>query len=328
MTLSPKTLTALTLLNTVMILFLVFIVVSRDPASDRSNTREEISPRLENTVNSPREENSGKNEKPAEGASDFASLIEQTIQPLKQASSDHNENITLPTDQEIAAAIESNKLDSEASQLVIAKLKKGYEYYNMPFPALRIPESPPDDPGKPPPMRDNSAGPQIESWMKPTIERLQLELENRGETGEGFIPSAADQQAAIDSEAWDSQETLLILDVLKKGFSRYNIEFPEPKDIQKRTQELSVGAGGGSVEKLSSKQRILQAYFKGQLQRIRLEANSKSLDISDRIPTDEEIFQAVKTGKLTSDASKIVIARLRECCEALEIKFYEPAIPE
>lgn len=332
MTLNPKILTFLTLLNTSVLLLLAFIVFSGKPlntVSELPNSKEKPSLNIDKSDEVKKGGGSGQREKPAEGASDFASLLEQTIQPLKQASSDHNEAIDLPTDKEIAAAIDTDKLDSVESQLVIEKLQKGYEYYNMPFPALRIPEAPNQEQGKPPPMRDNSAGPQIESWMKPTIERLQLEIENRGESGEGLIPSEDEQQAAIDSETWDSQETQLVLDVLKKGFSRYSIEFPEPKDIQKLSQDKSLPSkGGGSSQKLSSKQRILQAYFKGQLQRLRLESNAKSKDITGMMPSDEEVFQAVKTAKLDSDESKIVLEKLRICCEELEIKFYEPAIPE
>lgn len=329
MTLSPKILTFLTLLNTTILLIIAFFVFSNQPSSTLPNPKDSPSISIENAAQVSTSEKSGKKEKPEEGASDFASLLEQTIQPLKQASSDHNENVELPTEKEIAAAIATDKLDSSASQLVIEKLKKGYEYYNMPFPALRIPESPSQDQGKPPPIRDNSAGSQIESWMTPTIERLKLELENRGEMGEGFIPSEEEQKAAIASDAWDSQETLLVLDVLKKAFSRYNIEFPEPKDIQERNQEKSLSSNeGGGSESLSSKQRILQAYFKGQLQRLRLESNANSKDITAVMPTDEEVFQAVKTGRLKSEESTLVLDKLRKCCAELDIKFYEPAIPE
>ena len=310
MTLNPKILTLLTLVNTAMLFLLAFFVFS-NRSSEEGGVEKISSPQKEISIKTQSVDRMDGNN-PSGGTSDFASLLEQTIQPLKQASSDHNENIDLPTEKEITAALDSNTLDSPETLVVIEKLRKGYGYYNMPFPTLRIPKPQKNLQERPSSMRDSSAGPEIASWMKPTIERLEGELRDRGESGEGIIPSIKEQKAAIDSNAWDSQETDLVLDLLRKGFARYSIDFPEPKNLKEFNQRKPTpSTGGSSSEQLSSKQRIIQAYFKGQIQRLRLEANAKSFDIIPFLPTDEEVFQAVKTVKLDSDESKIVLDRER-----------------
>jgi hypothetical protein len=81
-------------------------------------------------------------------------------------------------------------------------------------------------------------------------------------------------------------------------------------------------------EKLSSNQRRLQAYFKGQIQRLRLESNAQSKDISTKIPSDVEVLAAIKTEGLKSDASMLVVEKLKSCYEGLGLTFYEPPMQD
>lgn len=321
MTLSPKLLIILTLLNSVGLIGLTIVVLSQNPDqgfSGSNNMGNQISKSTISELKS--------TEKP--GAVDFAGLLEQRIQPVKQASSDHNEELDLPTKKEIAAAVDTNRLDSVETLLVLEKLRKGYEHYNMPFPSLRMPDSQSKMAGDPPSMRTNDAGPEIESWLAPTIERLRTEIGDQEEDELGSIPSDSEQKAAIDSEAWDSQETKLVLDILRKEFSRFNVDFPEPKEIKKLSQEKSLRKKSGLGEKMTSKERILQAYFKGQLQRLRLESNAQEKDISAKVPSDVEVLAAIKTEGLKSEASALVLEKLKSCYEDLGLTFYEPPMQD
>lgn len=318
MTLNPKTLTALTLLNSLVLIGLTVFVFTRSPEAINSKSgKEEISssnPRPSKKVESSERE----------GAVDFAGLLEQTIQPLEQASSDHNEVIDLPTKKEIATAVDTNRLDSPETEIVLDKIRKGYEYYNMPYPRLRMPQSQLQTEG----MSSRNAGPEIKSWLEPTIERLRTEITDQEEYELDSIPSDEELQAAIQSEAWDSQETKLVLDILRKGFSRFNVDFPEPKEIKKLSQEKSLRKKSGLGDKLTSKQRILQAYFKGQLQRLRLESNAQSKNISAKLPSDTEVLAAIKTEGLKSEASSLVVEKLKSCYEDLGLTFYEPPMQD
>ena len=67
----------------------------------------------------------------------FASLMA----PLEQAVSDRGEDASgaLPSDEEIAAAVATGRLDSPESRGVLATLEAGYAAHGMPFPELGNP---------------------------------------------------------------------------------------------------------------------------------------------------------------------------------------------
>src|SRR6056300_1361925 len=72
-------------------------------------------------------------------AKNYAELLEQTIEPLERALSEHGEQPMLPSEADLQAAIATNRLTSDESKKVLEMLEVGYSQYNMPFPKLEIP---------------------------------------------------------------------------------------------------------------------------------------------------------------------------------------------
>jgi hypothetical protein len=78
-----------------------------------------------------------------------------------------------------------------------------------------------------------------------------------------------------------------------------------------------------SAEKIAEKQ-IINAYFQGQLQRIKLEAKKQDEDVSGCYPSTEKIQDAVQSGAISSDDSLSVISLLEGCYDRLDIPFHPP----
>mgnify|MGYP003990778689 CR=1 FL=1 len=120
---------------------------------------------------------------------------------------------------------------------------------------------------------------------------------------------------------------MLFRSMLKNGFARMKVPFPDPNSINKEPDTDSSGAKEESGPSKSEKQ-ILQAYFQGQVQRLTLEANAKNRDIVADKPSKNEIAVAVQTGSLRSEASQVVIAKIKLCYEKLGLTFYAPPMEE
>ena len=311
MTLSPKQRTILIICSALVTLLgiVVFQSIEKVNSDAKNLVLSRVSPTTAHSIK--------------RGTGEFASLLEQTIQPLKQAAFDHNEDIELPTEKEVVAAVESKRLDSPESLIVLNRLEKGYERYNMPFPSL----------GKPAfenqmnRLTSKYAGLEIKSWLEPTIEFLRIKIGD-GKEALRSMPSDAEQKAAIQSDAWDSQETKLVIDTLRESFLYFKIKFPEPREIKQFSEESALDKDANLGDKLSSKQLRLQAYFKGQIQRLRLESKAQSKDISIKIPSDIEVLAAIKTEGLKSEASMLVVEKLKSCYDDLELIFYEPPMQD
>ena len=353
MILSPKLLSLLTVLNSIGILVLgLFLLTSNIPSTEHNTiSSKEISSTTEAAVPKEKEfrqESSAKlsseHQPPKQGASSFTELLEQTIEPLRAASSDHNEMIELPSEEEIAAAVESRSLDSEATKRVLQKLEVGYQRYNMPFPSLQIPEEPQEitegSSGAPSTaLEKKQDGEEIKAWLTPTLKRIKEEIKSNGEREFGLVPTEAELNAAIRSSSWNSEETRLVMDSLKASFARFKLAFPDPQKASdersanptssssmdsKKEQDVTSSVSSTS----SSKQKILAAYFKGQLQRVNLEANSQSKDIASGLPSQSEIDAAVATASLGSEESQKVLEKIEALYTELNIVFYAPPVQD
>ena len=47
------------------------------------------------------------------------------------------EDVLLPSEEQLQAAVKTNSLKSEESKVVLTILQQGYEKFNMPFPTLK-----------------------------------------------------------------------------------------------------------------------------------------------------------------------------------------------
>ncbi len=342
MILSQRTLSMLTLLNSgLLATILLYLVTSDIPGEQSSSVSTETNLEIASKIKKEGQDIVGKtNQEPVEknlvsqeAAQNFAQLLEQTIEPLLRASSDHNEKIDLPTDKQIAAADASKSISSPESQLVLDILKEGYERYNMPFPTLKVPKDkmiPEPDSKEREDLTPDSQSLEIKAWLIPTVERLRTELQKKGEKELGIIPSEAEIGAAISSGRFESLETELVVDMLKNGFARFSLPFPDPSSPGNIEEQPEVEQEGTDkttqAETSSSEKQILKAYFQGQLQRLRLESNSKSIEIDSYKPGDDEISLAVQTGSLSSGESQAVITKIKTCYEKLGLTFYAPPV--
>ena len=287
-------------------------------------------------------------------AVDFSSLIEATVEPLKAAASDHQEDgiSYLPSDEEIAAAIASNTLESPETQLVLKKLERGYAQFNMPFPSLKVPSSNPSNeqqltepkgnstlnPTLPPGINSGKDSPAVRSYLLPTIERLLTEINAKGISGDAYLPSETELTSAINSGTFESAETTAVLTKLRQGFRDCEIDFPEPGSIQvgetaPPPTEPTEGQPSDNQERpqrentgidFVQQEIIVRAYFEGQIQRIKMLSEQAGQDLSSMIPNEKEIQQAAQTGKIESPESQAAIGKLAEAYAALDQPFNPP----
>ena len=239
------------------------------------------------------------------------------MDPIKKAASDHNADASqfLPTEDEIAKAVGSNRLDSEASAIVIQKLKNGYAKYNMPFPSLDRPMPPSSN--SPSGAAERGDPQKIEAWLGPTVIRMEEEAKVKNVSIQGLIPTKETIDLAIKSGSFDSPEFLDVLQMLQKGYQQLQIELPDPS-----SQSSGPRASSGAQD--SAEKQIINAYFQGQLQRIKLEAKKKEIDISDCFPSRLDIEKAANSGAISSPSSLAMIAAIEKCYQRLDIPFYPP----
>ena len=323
MALSPQTLEKMTIANSIGLVFLLVYAIVSQPEERSSNAPKVIQTMSKNPVQST--QNSASSYQggaiPQSGATNFGELLTQTIEPLQRAVTDHNDDLELPTDDEINAAIASNDLNSPASLVVLEKLKNGYSRYNMPFPKLQIPEQ-----SSSAPMINQVAEPppNLEEWLRQRVVDLQQELQRKEESELGLIPSEGELQAAIQSQSLQSEEGRLVVDMLKNGYARMQMPFPEFGLSQDTATVAGEVNGPANSPPNISNNKILAAYFKGQLQRLELEARSQQKNIDSILPTEAQIQAATESGALQSEASKEVLQAIQNCYDALGLQFYSP----
>ena len=254
-------------------------------------------------------------------------LFLDIMDPVKRAASDHQADpaLYLPSDDELSKAIASNSLDSKESVVVLDKLKKGYAEYNMPFPSLSAPP-PPSNPTEPE-MVSTGDPKEIEAWIKPTIQRLKDESKARGDVDVStFIPSDDAIKQAIESGSFETPAFIRVREKIEKGYQEFQVPFPTPG--QPQTAPEQSGGGGpvsqGNTQETVAEQQIINAYFQGQLQRIKLESKKQDKDVSDCFPSSQDIQTAVKTGSISSEKSLAVISSLEGCYKSLDIPFHPP----
>ena len=99
------------------------------------------------------------------------------------------------------------------------------------------------------------------------------------------------------------------------------MEFPEyGQTVQTENRVLKHNKACDKV----SQQRILKAYFQGQVQRLKLEAAAQSATVDEQLPSEDAIESAVVSGSLKTEQSKLVIAQIEACYEQLGLTFYSP----
>jgi len=263
---------------------------------------------------------------PRKARDGLESLFLDIMEPVRKAAADHQTDPTqfFPSDKEMAAAVATKSLDSDESQLILNRLKKGYTKYNMPFPSLDAPSS--SGPVSAP--SDRTDPKIVEAWLVPTINRLKEEAEAKDIAVQALLPSQEMQTAAIESGTFDSPECKALLEKLKIGYQQLQIELPDPKAISQNSApppESSQNGGSASRDpQTSAEMKIINAYFQGQLQRIKLESKKQEKDVSDCFPGETELQKAAASGSISSAESIAMIDMIEACYQRLDIPFHPP----
>ena len=320
---SNKIFTIVTLLNTVLLLGCVgYLFLNGTPKSEKkiqtvSTAVEELDP-----IEEPPKQISRGPRKKIDG---IEGLFLDIMDPVKRAAEDHqaDPSLYLPSEKELSEAIASNSLDSKESLVVLEKLKKGYAEYNMPFPSLSAPP-PPSNPTEPQP--ESSGDPkEIEAWIKPTIQRLKDESKARGNVDiSSFLPSEDATKQAIESGSFETPAFVRVRETIEKGYQELQLPFPTPGQPQTDPAQPNAPTNPTGSQETVAEQQIINAYFQGQLQRIKLESKKQDKDVSDCLPSSNTIQTAVKTGSISSEESLNVIGSLEICYKALDIPFHPP----
>ncbi len=321
-----ETIERLTLINTALLVVLIGKVFFFSDASVEDTGREMDQQSSSTSQTSKKiEYNSPPEPSPSSGgANNYEELLLQSIQPLERAYAEHGEEVLLPSEVQLQAAVKTNSLKSEESKVVLAILKQGYEKFNMPFPTLKIPSSRMST-NQGPQQNDapeNALPPPFGEWIRRKAERLTAELTSKKESPAGLVPTEQQIQAAVSSGDPRSEESRLAIDMLKNGYARIQLDFQDygepPRQME--TEETD----SKSMRQKVSQQRILKAYFQGQVQRLKLEASAQSTTVDDKLPSDEAIEQAVVSGSLKTEQSKVVITQIEACYKQLGLTFYSP----
>ena len=133
-------------------------------------------------------------------------------------------------------------------------------------------------------------------------------LDEKKERHTGLIPTEQELQAAIDSSDPLSDESRLVIDMLKNGYARFKMDFPSygPSTSSTKQEESK------SVQQKASQKRILKAYFQGQIQRLETESTKQSVDIEGDLPKQEQVEQAIESS-VAIGCVKTGVAQIEAC---------------
>ena len=318
-----KIYTIATLLNTALLVgCTVYLLVNGAPTKTQATTTTVIAIEETEPISDPPKQISRGPRKKIDG---IEGLFLDIMDPVKRAALDHQADpaLYLPSDDELSKAIASNSLDSSESIIVLDKLKKGYAEYNMPFPSLSAPP-PPSDPTQPEPVSTGDPK-ELEAWIKPTIQRLKDESKARGDVDiSSFLPSDDEMKQAIESGSFEAPVFVRVREKIERGYQELQVPFPTPGQPQTAPGEPNAPTAESSTQEMVAEQQIINAYFQGQLQRIKLESKKQDKDISDCFPSSADMKKAVQTGSISSEESLAVISSLEGCYKSLDIPFHPP----
>jgi hypothetical protein len=332
MKLHPDVVAKLTLLNSffcVVILSLLLADFFERPATEESLTRDSSAKPANFSIQQQSSSSGGASDAPASdqsvvipgsrkgrAQSGLAVFIESTVDPLRSAAADYEEEVDpyLPSNEELSAALASDELDSPETLLVLERLKTGYVHFNMPFPSINgldLESAAAVEEGE---VR------RVRNWIVPTTDRLIREMEARELMSEDYVPSEREVTAAINSGAFESQECRAVVDKLRAGYGVIQMEFPEYGSVEPPPVN--------TLSTSEAEKEVMRVYFAAQVRRLGRESSKKSVDISDCLPSEESIEQAVATGALTSAPAQSMLDTIQRCYEKLEIPFQPPNLAQ
>ena len=126
---------------------------------------------------------------------------------------------------------------------------------------------------------------------------------------------------AIESGSFEAPVFVRVREQIEKGYQELQVPFPTPGQPQTAPGQPNAPVTQGSTQESVAEQQIINAYFQGQLQRIKLEAKQEKMY---RI-----VFLLHKTYKLLSRQMISSEKSLRHrffggCYKLLDIPFHPP----
>ena len=82
----------------------------------------------------------------------------------------------------------------------------------------------------------------------------------------------------------------------------------------------------GSIPESSGEnnQPMVESYFQGQLQHLQTKAQKSNTNLEDCAPTTQELNDAVASGRLDSNPSKVALKKIESCYHLLGLDFFRP----
>lgn len=193
----------------------------------------------------------------------------------------------------------------------------GYLAYHHPASTDAIPQNASTSTQAPkdqqPPSRDMPSFTQIFHDLEEPLQEIAIQ---KGINPSTLLPSNKELSAAIESNNIRSKESQNVLAIYKKSYEIHEIPYPA----------LTQKEGDDDIDQPAQKagEQIIRAYFQGQMMRITRAANKQSKEISELLPTNEEIQQAATSGDISSPPAQKAIQKIQQAFEALDIPFHPP----
>ena len=166
--------------------------------------------------------------------------------------------------------------------------------------------------------------PQNRSYV-PTVKEVFSDLEapliesllRRELHPKDVLPQKEELARAIATKSIHSKESQEMLKRYEELYIEYELPFPALNPSRPASTEEEQA-------NTKAEEKIISAYFQGQMLRIAKAANTQDVRIQDLIPTPQEIEDASKSGSISSPESKLAIKKIQETYERLNIPFHPP----
>lgn len=258
-------------------------------------------------------------------------LIAVTVGPLEQAAADRGIDVSahLPTAAERAAVAAEGTLDSPPGEVVLEKLKAGYQAVGMPFPDIPMepqgaPEEPVEAAAAPGQAVDAKA---VETWLQLTVANARKAAEASG--AELTLPSEEAQAAAVASGRFDSAASREVIGPLRDAYGALGIDFPEPGGAPPPTGAASTApaapaASSAGTAGETQQQKILRAYFTVRNRDLRRAAADQGKEDQLVLPEGALVDAAIASGDIRSEASRAALDAYADAFEQWGLTWRDP----
>lgn len=207
----------LSIANMIASVGLVGYLAYRHPSSTDS-----IPQNASTSTQAPKEQQNPSREMPS-----FTQIFHDLEEPLQEIAIQKgiNPSTLLPSNKELKAAIESNDIRSEESQIVLAIYQRSYELHEIPYPALTQKEQEEEE------QPAQKAGEQIiKAYFQGQMMRITRAANKQNKEIESILPTNEEIQEAATSGDISSPEAQKAIQKIQQAFEELNIPFHPPTE--------------------------------------------------------------------------------------------------